>query len=82
MENKENPSYASLIGQQSLRTDLEDIPLLDEGRHQQVDVVRLVEVVAHAVRQGADRVIPGAGRGHTKDTVLVLRLNVLPQNST
>ena len=57
MENKENPSYASLIGQQSLRTDLEDIPLLDEGRHQQVDVVRLVEVVTHAVRQGADSVI-------------------------
>ena len=26
-------------------TDLEDIPLLDEWRHQQVDVVWLVEVV-------------------------------------
>ena len=38
-------------------THLEDIPLLDEGRHQQVDVVRLVEVVAHAVRQGSDGVV-------------------------
>ena len=38
-------------------TDLEDIPLLDEGRHQQVDVVWLVEVVTHTVRQGADSVI-------------------------
>ena len=55
---------------------------LDEGGHEEVDVLGLVEVVAHAVRQGADRVIPGAGRGHTKDPVLVLRLNVLPQNST
>ena len=41
----------------SKRPDLEDIPLLDEGRHQQVDVVWLVEVVTHTVRQGADSVI-------------------------
>ena len=57
MKNLHTSLYASLNGQQSLRTDLENIPLLDEGRHQQVDVVRLVEVVTHAVRQGADSVI-------------------------
>ena len=39
------------------RLYLEHIPLLDERRHQQVDVVGLVEMMTHAVRQGADSVI-------------------------
>ena len=39
------------------RLYLEHIPLLDEWRHQQVDVVGLVEVMTHAVSQGADSVI-------------------------
>ena len=38
-------------------TDLKHIPLLDEGRDEEVDVVWLVEVVANAVRQSADGVV-------------------------
>ena len=43
--------------EQVLVVILQHVPLLDEGRHQQVDILGLVEVVAHAVRQGADGVV-------------------------
>ena len=44
-------------GEQVLVVILQHIPLLYERRHQQVDVLRLVEMMTHTVRQGPDGVI-------------------------
>ena len=37
---------------------LEHIPLLNEWRHKEVDVLRLVQVVTNTVRQSSNSIIP------------------------